>query len=55
MHMLVFYVFHCKTCRKRLQVDKNAPVFNKGMTYQTNQKDRVDVMEPLYRSAKLEE
>jgi hypothetical protein len=33
-----FDVCHCQNCKKRPRVDDKAPVFNKGMTYQTKEK-----------------
>jgi hypothetical protein len=39
MHMLVFYVFHFQNRRKRLLVDAKAPINNRGMTYQNDEKD----------------
>jgi hypothetical protein len=32
-----FDVFHRQNCRKRLGVEAKAPVFNRGMTYQTKE------------------
>jgi hypothetical protein len=31
------------TCTKRLQVDNKAPVFNRGITYQTKEKGLIKV------------
>ena len=36
-------VFSSSTCTKRLQVDAKAPVFNRGMTYQTKEKGLIKV------------
>jgi hypothetical protein len=33
-----FFVFHCQSRRKRSRVNAKTPVFNRGMTYQTNEK-----------------
>jgi hypothetical protein len=33
-----FFVFSSSTRRKRLRVDAKAPVFNRGMIYQTKEK-----------------
>jgi hypothetical protein len=33
-----FYVFHRQNRRKMSQADAKAPVFNRGMTYQTKEK-----------------
>ncbi len=38
-----FQVFSSSTCTKRLQVDAKAPVFNKGITYQTKEKGLIKV------------
>jgi hypothetical protein len=38
MAMMVFLCFHCQNHRKRSQVDAKAPVFNRGITYQTKEK-----------------
>ncbi len=36
-------VFSSSTCTKRLQVDAKAPVFNRGITYQTKEKGLIKV------------
>jgi hypothetical protein len=38
-----FMFFSLSTCKKRLQVNAKAPVFNKGMTYQSDGKDLTKV------------
>jgi hypothetical protein len=35
---LFLQVFSSSTCTKRLQIDAKAPVFNRGITYQTKEK-----------------
>jgi hypothetical protein len=40
-----FKFFLSSTCRKRSQVNAKAPVFNKGMTYQSDGKDLTKVAE----------
>jgi len=36
-------VFSLSTCTKRSQVDARAPVFNRGITYQTEEKGLIKV------------
>jgi hypothetical protein len=36
-------VFSSSTCTKRTQVDAKAPVFNRGITYQTKEKGLTEV------------
>ncbi len=38
MAMTVFVWFYRQNCRKRSQVDSKAPVFNRGIAYQTKEK-----------------
>ncbi len=38
-----FLCFHRQNRRKRLQVDANAPVFNRGITYQMKEKGLIKV------------
>jgi hypothetical protein len=38
-------VFHCQNHRKRLLVDAKAPVFNRGIKYQTEGKDLTNMTE----------
>jgi hypothetical protein len=38
MAMMFFLCYHCQNCRKRSWVDAKAPVFNRGITYQTKEK-----------------
>ncbi len=42
-YLVFFQVFSSATCTKRLQVDAKAPVFNRGITYQTKEKGLVKV------------
>jgi hypothetical protein len=37
----IFDVFHCQNQKTRLFVDAKAPVFNRGMTYQTEGNDLI--------------
>ena len=44
MHVPVFYkFFHRQLVQKNLQVDDKAPVFNRGITYQTKEKGLIKV------------
>ncbi len=36
-------VFSSSTCTKRSQIDAKAPVFNRGITYQTKEKGLIKV------------
>ncbi len=38
MAMTFFYLFSSSNCRKRSRVNAKAPVFNRGITYQTKEK-----------------
>ncbi len=38
-----FRVFSSSTCTKRSQVDAKAPVFNRGITYQTKEEGLIKV------------
>jgi hypothetical protein len=50
-----FDVFYHQTCPKRALVDAKAPINNRGMTYQNDQKDLADVVEHSKRSDNLVE
>ncbi len=43
-YLVFFWVFSLSTCTKRSQVDAKAPVFDRGITYQTTEKDFVKVI-----------